>query len=328
MTSCQLPDSLVSARVIDAISLLPLLHNPALYQGTIRPYSPFTQPTTTCSCSHCVSRKLMASTTSIPLSEASTLLTRFTTFLTAAIHTILYHRRLYPPESFLTTRSHNLPIHQSRHPALCAWIADAVSAVATQIRSASVRRVALVIHAPPHLGSAVVERWVFDLEGWPPFPEVTPADAAKGKGKERANELDEETEEAAAASVNWVDVQEQLRGALRRVSYAAEKLGALPDGCTFTVAVELNDDAAAPIEHPQTWVPSQPNLQPASASRKQAGKDIGGKATPVRSVQAGPLFFECWIEEGDSELQERLKLPASSQSSDRSQPKSQGTPLA
>ncbi|KEZ41423.1 Mitotic spindle checkpoint protein [Scedosporium apiospermum] len=273
--------------------------------------------------------------TSIPLSQAKTLLARFTTFLTAAIHTILYHRRIYPPETFLTTRSHNLPIHQSRHPALCAWINDAVAAVVAQIRSASVRRVALVIHAPPDSNASsvtVVERWVFDIEGWPAFPESIPADF-KGKGRERSggggNEDEEENggEVGGAAAegpgVNWVDVQEQLRAALRRISYAGEKLGGLPAGCTFTVAVELNDEAPAPIGHPQAWIPSEPNLQPPSASREQAGKDVGGRATPIRSVEAGPLFFECWVEEGDSGILESLRTQSSQQTED-----SQSMPLA
>ncbi|CAI4210910.1 unnamed protein product [Parascedosporium putredinis] len=175
------------------------------------------------------------------------------------------------PETFLTTRSHNLPIHQSRHPALCAWIADAVAAAAAQIRSASVRRVALVLHAPPALAAAVVERWVFDLDGWPRFPDA--------QVQAQAHAPDDP--KAAEDSVNWVDVQEQLRGALMRVSYAAERLGPLPKDCTFTVAVELNDEAPAPIE---------PNLQPATRSRSQPGKDVGGGPRPSGLSKLGLSF--------------------------------------
>ncbi|KAG6017233.1 hypothetical protein E4U41_004253, partial [Claviceps citrina] len=58
-------------------------------------------------------------------SQASFLLSSFTNFLTVALHSILYHRALYPPASFLTARAYNLPVHQSRHPAVCAWIRDA-----------------------------------------------------------------------------------------------------------------------------------------------------------------------------------------------------------
>ncbi|KLU82617.1 hypothetical protein MAPG_01688 [Magnaporthiopsis poae ATCC 64411] len=42
-----------------------------------------------------------------------------------------------------------------------------------------------------------------------------------------------------------------------------------------------------------------PSLQPPTAKRPRNGRDLGGaKTTAVRSVEAGPLFFECWVEEG------------------------------
>lgn len=98
---------------------------------------------------------------------------------------------------------------------------------------------------------------MFDLARFPAVLE--------GKGKERAwgqRELDEydggdEGEDAAGAGVdtgggdqtkiNWVNVDEQLRAAVRRLAYASEKIAPLPEGCTFTVAVELRDEAEAPI---------------------------------------------------------------------------------
>jgi len=46
---------------------------------------------------------------------------------------------------------------------------------------------------------------------------------------------------------NWTDVDEQLRGALRRMAHAAEGMVTLPEGCTFTVAVELREEGEAPI---------------------------------------------------------------------------------
>ncbi|KAG5925361.1 hypothetical protein E4U42_004374, partial [Claviceps africana] len=58
-------------------------------------------------------------------SQASFLLSSLANFLTVAIHSILYHRALYPPASFLTARAYNLAVHQSRHPAVCAWVRDA-----------------------------------------------------------------------------------------------------------------------------------------------------------------------------------------------------------
>ncbi|KAK7721023.1 hypothetical protein SLS64_001317 [Diaporthe eres] len=102
-----------------------------------------------------------------------------------------------------------------------------------------------------------------------------------------------------AGLVNWTDVDEQLRGAVRRLAYAGETMEALPPGCTFTVAVELRDEARAPIGHPQPWIPSQPDLQPGSRTRPRKAVGAGStKTIPVRTVEAGPLFFECWVEEG------------------------------
>lgn len=63
-------------------------------------------------------------------------------------------------------------------------------------------------------------------------------------------------------------------------------------------------------QHPQAWIPSEPNLQPASKGRNKAGDDIGGVRTrAIRSVEAGPLFFECWVEEGKAKdvLMQMLK---------------------
>lgn len=182
---------------------------------------------------------------SLPTSQATPLLTSFTTFLTITLHTLLYHRGLYPSTTFLTARAYNLPVHQSRHPGLCKWISDAVAAVLAQLQSGSVRRIALVMHAPKSL--AVLERWVFDVAEFPVWgesKELGKEDYAAGRGEGAVGE-DEE-------SVNWTDVNEALRGALRRIAYAAEGMPALPEGSTFTLAVELRDEAPAPIgvSHP------------------------------------------------------------------------------
>ncbi|KAK7403982.1 hypothetical protein QQX98_010263 [Neonectria punicea] len=228
---------------------------------------------------------------SLPSSLASPLLSSFTTFLTLALHSLLFHRGLYPPATFLTARALNLPVRQSRHPGLCAWINDAVAAVALQLQKGVVRRIAVVMHAPKSFD--VLERWVFDVKAFPAWGDLTgDGDAAK----EDTGAVDEDETEGL---VNWTDVNEALRGALRRIAYAGETMPLLPEGSTFTLAVELRDEAPAPIGHPQHWIPSQPNLQPPTESSPNQGSSLGGtNTTPVRSVQAGPLFFECWIEQG------------------------------
>lgn len=292
-------------------------------------------------------------TIEVPIAEARTLLNSFSSFLTVSVHTILYYRTIYPKQTFLSAKAFNLPVHQSRHPKVCQWINDAVDAVMAQIAKGSVERVAVVIHSSPNSSPAksplaqqlapgsVLERWMFDVSRFPSWPGGLEAlkNFRGGEGEDLQQRDDEDaaeddngsgdennfTDGAAAAAaiendpavaVNWVDVDEQLRGAVRRIAYAGEKMHALPEGCTFTVAVELREEAAAPIGHPQPWIPSQPSLQPASQNRPQKGHDIGGTSTtPIRAIEAGPLFFECWVEEGKAKEAWRSSQSQTSQSS-------------
>ncbi|AEO66339.1 uncharacterized protein THITE_2016423, partial [Thermothielavioides terrestris NRRL 8126] len=290
----------------------------------------------------------------LPLDHGHILLTSFNSFLTVAIHNILYYRDIYPRSTFLSTKAYNLPVHQNRHPKVCAWIRDAVDAVAAQLSTGHVSRIAIVIHTPPdtHLPypkphnlpsrgeedqaqeedepfikpGTVLERWLIDTSRFPAWPTPTttttanpPSAAATSKAMQDFSRVlardarSEDTRErhlapppadasaqAQAQALRWPDLDEQLRGALRRMAATAEAMdGGEEHRCTFSVAVELDEEGRAPIGHPQAWIPSEPNLQPASRrGRPVAGEDIGGVRTrPIRAVEAGPLFFECWVEE-------------------------------
>lgn len=160
---------------------------------------------------------------------ASRLLTSFSSFLTIAVHSILYHRSLYPSASFLTARAFNIPVHQSRHPALCDWIRDAVAAVTEQIQRGSAHAVVLAIQSSKN--NQVLERWVFDVSMFP----QTFGDAPAGNDDEDDGE------------VNWADVEEALRAALGRIAHVGENRKKLDEECTFTLAVELRDGAEPPI---------------------------------------------------------------------------------
>ncbi|KAG6012234.1 hypothetical protein E4U41_005368, partial [Claviceps citrina] len=66
-------------------------------------------------------------------------------------------------------------------------------------------------------------------------------------------------------TVNPTDVHEALRGALSRLSHAAQSRSPLPEGCTFSLAVELRDEAPAPIRsgsHPSPAFKLQPETDP------------------------------------------------------------------
>ncbi|KAJ6786425.1 hypothetical protein PWT90_04047 [Aphanocladium album] len=252
---------------------------------------------------------------SIAADQAGRLLSSFSSFLTVAIHSLLFHRALYPARSFLTTRAYNLPVHQSRHPGVCTWVTDAVAAVTAQIRTGAARAVVLAIHAPQSM--TVLERWVFDLQSFPAswgdatgdghghgggggqaaappvIDDLGVGPSAAGAAPVPVGELEEPAGDGED-EVNWTDVNEGLRGALRKIAYAGEKSPPLPDNCTFTLAVELRDESEAPIGHPQAWIPAEP--KPSDAQQQ-----IDMNTAPVRSVRAGPLFFECWLEKKISE---------------------------
>ncbi|KAL2267287.1 hypothetical protein VTJ83DRAFT_4564 [Remersonia thermophila] len=283
---------------------------------------------------------------SLPLDHSHILLTSFNTFLTIAIHNILYYRSIYPQSTFLSTRAYNLPVHQNRHPKVCAWIRDAVDAVAIQLAEGHVERIAIVIHSPfttapsppppppqsssrpirrpssPRKaselpssppGGTVLERWLISTANFPRWPDTLDPDYPTTTAGATTNThhpskamasfsrvlaRDARSEEARErhlapdphnARFSWPDLDEQLRGVLRRMASTAEAMGPLPvEGCGFTVAVELGHEGSAPIG-------------PKSRARSAAGEDLGGvKTRPIRSVEAGPLFFECWVEESQA----------------------------
>lgn len=184
----------------------------------------------------------------VPFNQASHLLVSFTQFLTVCIHNILFYRSIYPSQTFLTSRAYNLPVHQSRHPKVCSWIRDAVDAVKAQLVLGVVERIAVVIYD----GQArVMERWMFDVARFPAWKGFKGAsglrtdeddDGAEGGGGAE-NFVDNPTE----GKVNWSNVDEELRATMRKLAYAGEKMGPLPEGCTFTIAVELRDEGEAPI---------------------------------------------------------------------------------
>jgi mitotic spindle assembly checkpoint protein MAD2B len=149
---------------------------------------------------------------------------------------------------------------------------------------------------------------MFDVSKFPVVPVsdvLTPFDAAPP------------SDVSARSASSLVDLEEQFRAVLKKLSYCGSTLGKLPENCSFTVCIELQDQANPPIgvgkyacsafdrvahssQHPQPWIPSEPSLQTTSRNGSSTkGNDLGGvKSIPVRSVEAGDIAFEVWIEEG------------------------------
>lgn len=225
-----------------------------------------------------------------------TFIQTFTDFLTVAIHTILYERRLYPQTSFLSARAYNYSVRQSRNPKVCEWINDAMVAVSAELFKATVARIVLVVY---DTASQPLERYVFDTSRFPVVPpgeHGTPLVRTIVDGGQSQHQL----------VLPMVELEEQLRATMSRLSGCGAQLQALPESCSYNIAVELKDGSEPPIRHPQAWIPVQPDLQKADhVDDEVVGQQKTldrGKTTPVRAVSAGEMLFELWIEEGQAKF--------------------------
>ena len=230
----------------------------------------------------------MSASTSIQ--TFSSLVTAFCDFLTVAIHSILYERGIYPSQSFISARKYNYLVRQSRHPKVCQWITDAVVAVETELLNGTVARVALVIFSSKQ---QALERFLFDLSKFPAVPK-------------------EDVTTPFERPISVVDVDEQFRAVIAKLRVCGVNLKPLPEGCTFTLAIELKDSADPPIGHPQHWIPTNPTLQrqvvnqDGELTETKRGDDLGGATTtPIRTVDAGDMAFEMWIEESKTKAESK-----------------------
>lgn len=98
-----------------------------------------------------------------------------------------------------------------------------------------------------------MERFLFDVERfpiveraskWVEFEEREVDGNVKGKGKEIAVD-DESASRQSTKPLNIVDIEEQLRATIRKLDFEGSKKSPLPEGCTYTIAVELRDESAA-----------------------------------------------------------------------------------
>jgi mitotic spindle assembly checkpoint protein MAD2B len=226
------------------------------------------------------------------------LITTFTDFLTVAVHTILYIRHCYPATSFISSKAYNYPIHQSRHPKVCTWINDAITSIQQELLKGIVDRIAIVI---TNEDGKPLERFIFDVArfvvvgkgDW--YVPISRDGDGEGAGSGAVEKEGEET----------VDMSEQFRAVLARLSTCHSTLKPIPHGCSFTIAIELKEASDPPLKHPQAWMPVEPSVQRTVGidadgfEEVRKGEDLGGVRTvAVRSVEAGEMCFEMWIEEG------------------------------
>ncbi|KAJ9616165.1 hypothetical protein H2204_014009 [Knufia peltigerae] len=275
---------------------------------------PSIQPTTT-------------TTTPSLLSTHKGLVETISSFLTVATHHIIFLRRIYPPISFLSVRAYNYAVRQNRHPAVCAWINDAISAVRDQLEKNTVERVSLCIYECR--GHRVLEKWTFDLHSIPsvakidrdtPFVDTTTTSPPETTGTDQWPPL--------AEGLNVADLEANFRATLARISTAAGKLKPLPQGlnapeCSFTLAMEVKDDADRPVgmlePDERRWMAAEtrPSTATATDTASAAGDRRAGDAEGtssssaqthvVRRLETGELRMEVWVEESAAKFEYDLR---------------------
>ncbi len=204
------------------------------------------------------------------------LVTSFTDFLTVATHIILYERQIYPQTSFLSARKYNFTVRQNRHPKVCEWINDAIAAVEAELLKGTVAQVAVMIYDKRN---CALERFVFDVSRFPTLP-----------AKDLDTPLERISPDGEKVSIlPQVDMEEQFRATLSRIAGCNSMLKPLPSGCTFTIVIHLKEDGAAPVGHPQPWMPVEP--QDSRSSKREPS------VKPLRAVSAGDMILETWIEQ-------------------------------
>jgi mitotic spindle assembly checkpoint protein MAD2B len=267
------------------------------------------------------------------LTTHSSLVHTFGSFLTVVIHQVLSLRKIYPPVSFVSTRAYGYPVRQSRHPAVCEWVNDAVAMVRDQLGKNVLANVAMCIFECDE--NKVLERWVVDLRS---FPIVD----RKERDTPFARVEDEDTENAGGdiplrRNVNLADLEAQFRAVLSRLSVSAAKLSALPSGddapeLSFTITMEVRDGADRPTGRrrlpEQGWIAAEPEAFESSSDDEDTNikdshvsKAPEGKTVPIRRLEAGELRMEVWVEESKAKfvMESSTNTSSQQQSSDTQQ---------
>lgn len=268
--------------------------------------------------------QLSINSTSIFLTTHRGLVDALTSFLTVSVHHVLFLRRIYPPVSFLAVRAYNYPVRQSRHPAVCTWIDDAIAAVRDQVEKNTVETVAVCIFETET--NSVLERWTFDLRS---FPVIEKKDRDVGSQDDPDPSVDDDEDTYLSQKINVVELEAQFRAVLSRISVSAAKLRPLPERapdapeCSFTVVINVHDEADRPVgrleKEERHWIPAEPAVFEDDSDQLGGGEDeetskenrmqktrkktkLQGKTIPVRRLEAGELRMEVWIEESQAKL--------------------------
>ncbi|KAF3482237.1 RevA [Arthroderma uncinatum] len=238
-----------------------------------------------------------------PLPETyAALASSLSSFLAVSIHQILYLRSIYPQPTFLSVRQFNHPVRQSRHPKVCSWVTDACAAVESQLLKSTVAAVAVVILSVST--NRPMEKYTFDLAQ---MPQVPPADIHTPFESSRQQRL--QGGAGIAPPPPQADLEAQFRTVLTRLTSSCARLASLPPDDEYipTLHIVLRPDADAPAgmnRDDQLWIAAEPESfdRLNSQDTSDGQKSHHGKTVPVRSIDAGEMKLEVWIEEAKSKF--------------------------
>lgn len=195
----------------------------------------------------------------------------FVEFLTVAIHQILRERKIYPSSIFILARKYNLPVHQIRHPGLCAFLNSETAAIRQAILSKSVRRifVAIFFQGLPR------EHFVFDTAQM-----------------SRPRTTGTTTEGEEFEFLPHVDAEEQMRAGLSKLKDHCALLEPLNHQSTFRIAMDVDEDPASHCYDKE----QRNDISPAPAQNECCIEKHAAQTIQIRSVKAGRLAFDMWYE--------------------------------
>ncbi|WVF68763.1 hypothetical protein IAT40_003535 [Kwoniella sp. CBS 6097] len=211
-------------------------------------------------------------------------------FLEISIHTILYLRQVYPASTFTRRRAHSVPVYQSRHPQVRAYIANVVGALSGEVHSGKLRRMTLVIKGVAD--GLPRERMVFDL-GY--LGEID-------KLRQGRN-----VDIGLIGAPNADELGLMLRGFLIKLNALDGQLLDIKDETTFAIIIETNDSLEPSSNKADDgsippWIPALANdtLHPPSSQDLDADSSCPEKHEPllnVKAVETGVIDIRLMVQE-------------------------------
>ncbi|WVQ84363.1 hypothetical protein IAT38_006515 [Cryptococcus sp. DSM 104549] len=201
-----------------------------------------------------------------------------TSFLEIALHTILCIRNIYPPSTFTRRRAHSVPVYQSRHPSVRAYISQVIAAISPEIHQGRLRRLTVVVKRVED--GLPLERMVFDL-GY----------LGMGEGRKDVGLMGAPTADELGL---------MFRGLLIKIAALDGQLLDNQGESTFAVVVETNDDlepSANSTEATGPWTPALADDTLRPPGTQDSCTDKHEPLLSVKAVETGVIDLRLMVQE-------------------------------